>query len=59
MYVTEKDLKANVRELRTDLIMFAKEYNAELENLRDKISNLTVQLEMQQEEITKLNNERT
>jgi hypothetical protein len=56
MYATPQELKAQVRDLRSEIIAISKELGGEIQYLNHRINELHSIIEAQAEAIRKLNN---
>lgn len=54
MYVTEEDMRKNIREMRSDLNIVVKDFTAVIKELNTKINNLQETLSLQAEMIKEL-----
>lgn len=55
MYVTPQELKAQIRDLRSEILSVAKELGGEIQYLNQRINELYSIIETQAETIRKLN----
>jgi len=54
MYVTEEDLRKNIRELRSDIKIIVKDFTAVIKDLNIKLNNIQETISLQAEMIKEL-----